>query len=165
MRCQQLSRRYSLVVLTAMLLCGGLGCQTTTAELSTVFGEPPAVAHSPAEASDDGPKYFIEFRDDGRKPKLIPIPLASVTYVQQALEQSGAFKRYRRAKIELYRQLPQGGGHKLPIEYDRGERRVPSGSDYALHPNDRIVITEDTSTIVDDMLETLGGPAKGQSGN
>jgi hypothetical protein len=156
MRCQLLSQRYPLFILVLVFLGGLSGCQTMNAEFSNLFGEEPSVTAAPP-ASPDGPKFFVEFRDDGRKPILVPVPLTDVLYVQQALEQTGALKRYRRAKIELYRQLPQGGGHKLPIELDRGKRQVPTGSDYALHPNDRIVITEDTSTIVDDMLESLTG--------
>jgi hypothetical protein len=143
--------------LVITILGGISGCQTMTTEFSNLFGEEPLAAAAPP-TNTDGPKFLVEFRDDGRKPILVPIPLTSVIYVQQALEQTGAFKRYRRSKIELFRQLPQGGGHKLPIECERG--KVPSGSDYALHPNDRLVITEDTSTIMDDMLESLSGGAK-----
>ena len=162
MRCQLLSNQFSRLILGAILLGSVSGCQTMTPEFSGIFGEEPSVATTPPPTTD-GPKYLVEFRDDGRKPILVPIPLTGVTYVQQALEQTGALKRYRRAKIELYRQLPQGGGHKLPIEYDRGNDKVPSESDYALHPNDRLVITEDTSTVLDDMLGSLNGavnPAK-----
>jgi hypothetical protein len=61
-------------------------------------------------------------------------------------------------KVELYRKFPQGGGHRLDIEFDRTNHRIPAVANYAIHPNDRIVVTEDTSTVFDDMLGTLGGP-------
>ena len=160
MRCQQLSPRYSLFLMVPVLLGSISGCQTMNTELTSIFGAEPAIANAPPPPAD-GTKFFVEFRDDGRKPILVPVPLTNVTYVQQALEQTGAFKRYRRAKIELFRQLPQGGGHKLPIEYDRGKNQVPSGADYALHPNDRLVVTEDSSTIIDDMMESLSGAVSG----
>jgi hypothetical protein len=156
MRCQHSLRRYSFLILVPVLLGSISGCQTMNAELTSMFGDEPAIAAAPPPPAD-APKFYVEFRDDGKKPVLVAIPLTDVVYIQQALEQTNAFKRYRRSKIELYRQLPQGGGHKLPIEFNRAERKVPSGSDYALHPNDRLVVTEDPSNMIDDMMNSLSG--------
>lgn len=160
MHCQQLRIRIAFSCFSLVLLGSSVGCQSLDTELSMLFGDdpPPAAAQQPQPAAQpSGQKFYVEFREDGRKPTLLAMPLTDVTYVQQALEQSGAIKKFRRAKIELYRQLPQGGGHKLPVEFDRNNRRVPPGSDYALHPDDRIVVTEDNSTVLDDMLDRLGG--------
>jgi hypothetical protein len=88
------------------------------------------------------------------------MPLNDVTYVQQALDQTKALKKFRRVRLELYRELPQGGGHKIPVQYDRGKKRIDPATDYAIHPHDRIVVTEDTSTVLDDMLESLGATNK-----
>lgn len=155
MRCQLPFLRVSFAA--ASLLCVLLsGCQTFNAELNSLFGQEPQAAPAQVAADPNGQKYYVEFRGDGQKPILVPYPLADAMVIQQALDRSNAFKKYRRAKIELYRQLPGGGGHKLPIEYDRGQRKIPPACDYALHPNDRIVVTEDTSTVLDDMLDSLG---------
>lgn len=137
-----------------------LGCHSVNTELATLFGDVPSPASTQVNAPPAiaGPKYQVEFREKGKQPQLAQLALPDVLYVQQALEQSGALGRFRRMKIEIYRHLPDGGGHRLDIPFDRAKRRVPPAGDYAIHPNDRIVVTEDTSTVVDDMLESLGGP-------
>lgn len=155
------------VLVSAWTLSAGLcGCQTIDAELEglLLMGTGASAAASAAAASApqsiDGPKILVEIRPEGRKPVMVPLPLSEPSYVQQALEQSGAIKRFRRMKIELYRQLPNGGGHKIPVAFDRGQRRVTTGSDYYLHPNDRVVVIEDTSNVVDDMMNNFAGPMK-----
>jgi len=69
------------------------------------------------------------------------------------LDQSGAAKKWARMQIDLYRPLPSGGWHKMTIEFDRETHRVPPEFDYAVLPGDRIVVTQDTTTIMDDVLQ------------
>ena len=160
MRCQQLSRFVWEPFVAIALFAAIVGCQSVNTELGMLFGDVPA-SQPPTAASStksDGPKFQLEIRESGKQPQLTQLPLPDVLYVQQLLEQSGAARRFRRMKIEIYRQLPGGGGHRLDVAYDRATHRVPPGADYAIHPNDRIVVTEDTSTIVDDMIESIGGP-------
>jgi hypothetical protein len=162
MRCQDWSAGHVVGMwLIAASVLAGAGCQTLDPNLVSLFTEgsdAAAVAATPA-TKDAGEQYYVEFRPDGGKPTVVAKPLNDVTFVQQALEQSGAIKRFPRIKVDVYRQLPEGGGHRIPISYDRRNRRVAAGTDYAIHPRDRIVVTEDTSTVLDDMLETLGMPA------
>jgi hypothetical protein len=136
-----------------------IGCQSVNPELAKL-GDMTASPAKPLDehSVEEGRKFFVEFREKGKQPQIAQIALPDVLYVQQALEQSGALGRFRRMKIEIYRHLPNGGGHRLDIPFDRAKRSVPPSGDYAIHPNDRIVVTEDTSTMVDDMLESLGGP-------
>lgn len=133
------------------------GCQTVNSELAMLFGEaPPAHVNEQPAAGDNSPQFYVELRADGRSPKLMQFPATDGMLVQQALEQSGAVKKFRRMKLELYRKLPSGGGHKMDIHFDHTKDRVPPGEDYAIHPGDRLVATEDTSTVLDDMLGSLG---------
>ncbi|MGE0756329.1 MAG: hypothetical protein AB7F89_02570 [Pirellulaceae bacterium] len=140
----------------AACLVGLAGCQTLDANLGTLLGDTRAETPRSVTPDPGTPTYYIEFQPYQKKPILVAMPLNGVLYVQDALEQSGALKKFRRSQIEVFRQLPQGGGHKIPVKFDRGKRRVDPGSDYSVHPNDRIVVTEDTSTILDDMLQSLG---------
>ena len=69
------------------------------------------------------------------------------------------FERFRRIKLQLVRAAPRGRSiHKLDVAWDRGKKRVPPSHDYAIHPNDRLMVIEDTSTVIDDMLARLTGP-------
>jgi hypothetical protein len=78
--------------------------------------------------------------------------------VQDALEQSGAGKKFKRFDLELYRPLPGGRWHRMALEYDRSNRRVPAENDYALSAGDRLIVIEDTSDIFDDIAKTVLGP-------
>ena len=137
------------------------GCQTMNTELGHPFTDVPPAAEAAAASPSatpvaDVPKFYLELRADGRKPEVIAMPLSGDLFIQQALDQSGASRRFGRMKIELYRKLPEGGGHKFDIAYDRAKRQIPAGSDYAIYPKDRIIVTEDTSNMFDDMLSSLG---------
>lgn len=135
------------------------GCQTVDSDLPTLFGEQTKTSvAAPTAAADEAPTFSVEIRESGRKPELIKLPCSEALYVQQVLEQVGAVRKFRRMNLQLYRELPNGGGHRLDIPFDRAARRVPSGADYAIHAKDRLVITEDTSTVLDDMLGGLSAP-------
>jgi hypothetical protein len=143
------------------LLAAAVGCQSVDSELAKKLGSlPESPGEAPAAPKAEVAKFQVEVRESGKQPELKQFPLPQTLYVQQVLDQSGVLRRFRRLKIEIYRQLPGGRGHRLDVAFDRAEHRVPPGADYAIHPNDRIVITEDTSTLLDDMLESLSGPFK-----
>jgi len=54
--------------------------------------------------------------------------------------------------------LPDGTRHKLDIRYDAKKNHVVSAFDYALHPNDLLVVREESATSLDNMLKKLAGP-------
>jgi hypothetical protein len=152
----------SVAILTIALIAVLPGCQSISSDLAMLFGDGTGtLTKTPAPSDPSAPKYFVELREDGKQSQLQQFPLTGDLYVQQVLQQSGALQKFRRIKVEIYRQLPGGGGHRLDIPFDRAKRQVPPGRDYAIHPGDRIVVTKDTSTILDDMLESLGGPFSG----
>jgi hypothetical protein len=142
------------MLLGSLLFASSPGCQAVNAELATLAGEQPAT-QEPSAPAPSGPQYQIEIRREGQQPQLTQLPLAEPLFVQQVLEQAGAVSKFRRMKVEIYRKLPNGGGQRLDVPYDRAKRRVPPGGDYAIHANDRVVITEDTTTVIDDMIQTL----------
>lgn len=124
-------------------------------------------SQSPAPAG----KYVIEYRDSSGKGSSSDFTLAGPIHIHEALQQAGAIKKFNRIKIELVRPLPTGGWHRMPIEYDRSIRRVPAECDYALLPGDRLIVTEDTSNIFTDMMDSaqegmfLSNPKSGKTKN
>ena len=148
------------VILTCAMLLGApavTGCSTIDVNLNgllpyspkqTVLAEPP-----------EGPAVIIELHPDGGKPQRGWLPLEGVVHAQQALEASGAIRKFGRVKLYLLRFSDEGRGrHRLEIEYDRGQQRIPFESDYALRPNDRFVIVEDTATMFNDMMDSVTRP-------
>lgn len=111
-----------------------------------------------AAAQEAAGKFSVEIRPENGKPQVAERPLTGQMHVQEGLEQTGAHRKFRRNHLELVRKLPNGGVHRIPLEWDSSNRRVAVEFDYALLPGDRIVVREDTTTFVDDMLGTALGP-------
>jgi hypothetical protein len=142
---------WRLTLLGMLAIASGLvGCSVFQEQISpklTAEVTPAAAPNAPPEA-----KYVVEIRPEKDKPQAVERPLVGEMHVQMALEQTGASKRFKRMEIELVRPLPSGGWHKMTLEYDRQERRVPPQFDYSLLPGDRIIVKEDTTSILDDFM-------------
>lgn len=111
------------------------------------------VTPGPAPSAPPAAKYVVEIRPHNDKPQAVEKTLSETMHVQNALEVTGALKKFDRAKVDVYRQLPAGGWHKMNLEFDKDHHRIPPEYDYAVLPGDRIIVTEDTTTVWDDMME------------
>jgi hypothetical protein len=139
------------VLATAAILSGLVGCSMFKEQT-----EPKLKAEVTGGPSPSGPpaaKFVVEVRPEKGKPQAVEKSLSEPTYVQTALEQTGALKKFKRATIEVHRPLPSGGWHKMNLEVDNDTHRVPPEYDYAVLPGDRIVVTEDTTTALDDVMQ------------
>ena len=139
------------LVVSTMAGCASLGTPKpdARAELSQ--------SGTPAPDTANTPTVNLIFQPENGRPERLEQALTDATTVQQMLVQSGSFKKYRRIEVEIDRPLPGGGFHKIPCEYDRETRQINPESDYALMPGDRVIISEDTSTIIDDMMRAASG--------
>jgi hypothetical protein len=96
------------------------------------------------------------------KPQVMQVPITEGDTVQTALDHTKVTRRFRRMNIHVLRS-PRGQAaspaqvQKMQVEFDRKHREVKVEYDYALYPNDRIVVEEDTSTALNDMVEKLAG--------
>jgi hypothetical protein len=149
--------RLTVLGLTA-ILSGLVGCSMFKEKAT-----PKLTAEVTKGAPPDAPppaKFVVEIRPEKGKPQAVEKTLADQTFMQTALDQTGALKKFKRATIQVYRPLPSGGWHKMDLEMDRESHRIPPEFDYAVLPGDRIIVTEDSSTFLDDMtqraLEPLG---------
>ena len=104
----------------------------------------------------------MEFHPKSGMPERAEYTLKQVTYVQSALEQTGALDRFRREKIYVYRKQSEKSLYtKLTVPFDFAKGRVPPSSDYALRGGDRLVIVEDPSDFIDDVLNSLNAGVLG----
>jgi len=143
-------KRLTVLGMTA-ILSGLVGCS-----MFKEHATPKVGAEITAGPQPDGPpaaKYVIEVRPEKGKAKAVEKQLSEPIHIQTALEQSGALKKFKRSEIIVYRPLPNGGWHKMNLEYDKENNRVPPEYDYAVLAGDRIVVTEDPRNIVDDVME------------
>jgi hypothetical protein len=140
----------------AAILSGLVGCSMFKEQATPKLTA--EVTPGPAPNAPPPAKFVVEIRPEKGKPQAVEKPLADQTYVQTALEQTGALKKFKRVTVEVYRPLPSGGWHKMNLEFDRENHRVPPEYDYAVLPGDRIVVTEDTTSVMDDMMQAALKP-------
>ena len=90
------------------------------------------------------------------------VPVKPGMVVQDALEGSGGIDRFDRMTIKV-RRFVKGQQAYLPITavYDHDRDEVRPESNYAIQPGEILIITEDTSSSTDDMLQQLLGPLGG----
>ncbi len=142
--------RLTLLGLAAIFSCF-VGCSMFKEHASPKLSA--EVTPGPAPDAPPAAKYVVEIREDKKKPQAVEKTLADSTHMQTALEQTGALKKFDRATVVVYRPLPSGGWHKMQLEFDYDTKRIPPEFDYAVLPGDRIIVTEDTTTIMDDFTE------------
>jgi hypothetical protein len=155
-------RRHLLLILSACFAT--TGCTTLTPPMGDIFSvsndqavqefKDPTIAPPP-----DVPSFVVELRGSNNKSQKFKRPLTDeATYVQGVLNQSNALQHFGRVTIELWRPRPDGqGSHKIDIPYDRKQKIVPPGYDYSIREGDRLVLIQDESTVLDDMLESIAG--------
>lgn len=145
----------TFILLSSLVGCAGFGERpepTLNAEIT-----PPGEGGTPA-AAPHADKYSVEIRSASGKAEALPQTLTGHICVQEALEQSGAAKRFKRFDLELYRPLAGGRWHRMVLEYDRSNRRVPAENDYAISAGDRLIVIEDTNDIFDDIAQKVLAP-------
>lgn len=102
----------------------------------------------------------VEMRSAGRRAKTVEVPVTPDTRVQDVLQASKAFKRFHLPEVVLVRQIqkPNQPNLKLNCRYDRRDKKIGWESDYAVMPGDRIMVREDKSKGMGDMLGSVVGP-------
>jgi hypothetical protein len=100
----------------------------------------------------------LVFRPSGKEPESKSIEIPPDATVSSTLKSTGAARKFSRAKVHVERQLPNGAWHKMAVECDLTAKRVDPMHDYHLRPDDRLVVTEDTTDMWDDMMKSTAGP-------
>lgn len=98
----------------------------------------------------------VIIKDANGKATRSTVPLDKQYHIQDLLVKSGALKQFQRIELELLRTTPTGTKQRMNVEYDRSKRAVEMQYDYYIMPGDVLVVTEDPSTIVDDMIKKSG---------
>jgi hypothetical protein len=143
-------QRLTLLGLVALASCF-IGCSMFKEQATPKLNA--EVTPGPAPDGPPAAKYVVEIRPSKEKPQAVEKPLTDTMHVQNALEVTGALKKFDRATVDVYRQLPAGGWHKMSLEFDKDKHSIPPEYDYAVLPGDRIIVTEDTTTAWDDVME------------
>lgn len=125
------------------------------------MGPPPTALSAAASQSAERNTCTVEFRTSGGKVEgSKQIEVSDESHVQEMLSKSGAFKKYSRLNVELVRTTPKGNPHTMSVTVDSAKRRVEPQFDYHVRAGDKLVIIEDPTTALDDVLDNFGLPSK-----
>jgi len=130
----------SILQASTILALGGLllaasGCSALPQTQNQIL---PAGAAATTESPG---VYEVELRGNFGKASRAQGVIDGPITVQTVLERSGAIKKFRNMDITVLRVVQENGhGLKLPVDYQAGEKSVRPEQDYAIHPNDRILI-------------------------
>jgi hypothetical protein len=120
-------------------------------KLPLVSAEPGPQAGHPA-----GGTITLEVRAAGEKPEVGQVTLRDAMHIQDVLEQTELVKRFRRMDLHVLR-VHGDQRQKMESKYRHEDGHVDLLYDYLLYPGDHLVVVEDTSNIIDDMLGTVSG--------
>jgi hypothetical protein len=152
------SRRVCLFATIVAATAALSGCSVMESTGSKSLELPGEAAAVPGEAASQTPASItMEVRPAGKKAELGRVPLDGPTTIQQVLQRARLVKRFRRMDICLMR-VARAERHKLEVKYDHTEGMVDPLYDYALHPGDHLLVTENTTTMFDEMLGSLTAP-------
>ena len=143
----------SYPALIALLVAGSLSCGCATMDSLQDVGALVQPDESVVGTVPDGaPTVRVALVRREKAIRTVDVPYEDGMLVQQALEKAGAIKKFRRMRVQVARRSANGEWLKMGVAFDSSKREVPSGSNYALYPGDRVLATEDSSTVIGDML-------------
>ncbi|MHB8969098.1 MAG: hypothetical protein ACYC3X_03355 [Pirellulaceae bacterium] len=142
-------------VLAMLAFASTVGCSTLHTGLST------SLEQQAAEPKGDLREVVVvELRNGKNGHEYLRAPLKENMLVQDALKGSGAISRFRRMDIVLVRETQNGQKVRLPVKYEVAQQQVVDSNNYAMHAGDWLEVTEDTSTILERMIESATEPLR-----
>lgn len=131
------------------LLALSSGCMSLNSSITEA-----SLPGEPAGASSG--RYQVVMKGGFSKVSTFEGELVGPVTVQDAINQAGATDKFRGMSIEVHRIVKESGTPiKLPVDYQSRNKQVKSEQNYALHPNDRIVISAASRNPIDKFVNAL----------
>ena len=143
-------KKTGILLFLGLITAGLSGCASFP-----TLGDRDAIA-TESQPTENPPEFFVEMHPIFAKPKVYRGVISAPVTIQEALDQSKYRKIVRSPVVDLYRQLPNGGTLKLPVEFNK-KKRVKYEQDYALHPNDRIIVHSKPQSPLDRIMDSVVG--------
>ncbi|MGI9518762.1 MAG: hypothetical protein ACR2NP_17015 [Pirellulaceae bacterium] len=152
----RIKSNWSSLVLGCTLL-PAIGVMLLSGCATTPTNKAPLQPEMTAPAAAQGPGYKIIFANHlGGQPKIYQGRINPGMTVQDALEESGATKKYTGMLIDLARRVSDSGQVlKLPVNYDHEVSHVIDAQNYAIHPGDEILIRQNNPGPMDAMFRSI----------
>ena len=106
----------------------------------------------------DGPSCTLIYRDKRDEVRAAKVPLDGMVTVGTVLDECGILRQRRRSRVIIYRKTDRPDPVRLEIELDG--RQVKEEFNYALFPEDQIVVAPDDRSPLDALMNGLGPLAR-----
>ncbi|MDZ4849153.1 MAG: hypothetical protein SGI77_07645 [Pirellulaceae bacterium] len=97
------------------------------------------------ESKDGRPAVILEVRDKKRHLERIPLSPDKPTFVQDLIDDAKLIDRIGRIQVVILR--PTGSANppiRMNADFDPETKRIVTGQNYAIQPNDQIIVSRDT---------------------
>ncbi len=105
-------------------------------------------------AMDSRPRVVMEIRADGKHIESIPLPTDRSMFIEDLVQEAQLHEHFGRLDISIMR--PNGSGNppvRLDVHTDDKGRADNAGHNYALLPNDHIIIINDQRSALEKFID------------
>ena len=129
------------------------GCQSFDFGASST-----AESATPVNREDVIGQYRVQLIPGRGKPTVENVDIVGPVTVQDALEASGAIRKFGLMKITLSRITKENGTLlKLPVDYKVRSKTVPDGQNYNLLPGDTLTVSPKESKALEKAIGAFTG--------
>lgn len=101
---------------------------------------------------DGKPAVILEVRDNKRHFERIPLPAEKPTFVQDIIDDAKLTDRLGKIQVTILR--PNGASSppiRMDADFDPATKRIVAGQNYAIQPNDQILVSKDSRSWLDNL--------------
>ncbi len=109
----------------------------------------------PGKSAAGLPIVVLEVRDGEKHEEKIPITPEKPLFIEDVIQDAKLVDRLGKIKVSIIRATtPTSPPVRMDVDFDSKGKNVMQEQNYALQPNDRIVVRKDDRTWIDSMLAT-----------
>ena len=146
-------------ILRVSLFCVLIGAVLASSGCSTLpLTQNQALPAAASQTQKQAPQgvYEVQLSGGFSKPTTSRGVIDGPITMQTVLERSGAIDKFRNMEITILRVVKDSGrGLKLKVDFNGSKDAVPPEQDYAIHPNDRILVESKSGGAIDRLVETV----------
>ena len=143
--------------LRASVFCVLIGAMLASTGCSTLpLAQSQALPTAATAATESQGVYEVQMQGAFAKTSVSRGVIDGPITVQTVLQRSGALKKFRNMDITLLRIVKENGQPlKLPVDFIPAKKTIRPEQDYAIHPNDRILIVSRSNNTIDKIVDTV----------
>ena len=121
---------------------------------------PEAMLYRAVETAGQSNAVVLQVKGAEKPFRIIPLPSGEQhVFMNDLLRQAGLLKRVNSLNVSLYRSDGQiMDSVRMKVTFDKRNKRVSTGTDYALRPGDRITVSRDHGASVIGFFDGLVPP-------